>query len=67
MQLDKGELGGSVDGDQKVELALRVVDRCVVDVDLAKGRRVELAFGWRRPPPGGQAEDIVPLEAAVQG
>ncbi len=67
MQFDKGELGGQVDGDQQVELALRGVDLGDVDVEVAERIGLELASGWRSSFDIGQAGDAVSLEAAVQG
>ena len=45
MQFDEGELRGSVDGDEKVEFALRGSNFGDVDMKLADRIGLEFAFG----------------------
>ena len=52
MQFDEGELRGSVDGDEEVELALRGSNLGDVDMKLADRIGLEFAFG------GGFAFDL---------
>ena len=67
VQLDKGELGRAVDGDEEVELALLGPDLGNVDVEEAD--RVALEPGALRlvAVRVGQPADAVALQAAVQG
>jgi hypothetical protein len=67
MKLDKGELGGPINGDQQVEPALRGVDLGDIDVEVAERIGLESASGWRGSFDIGQAGDVVSLEAPVQG
>jgi len=66
VQLHKGELGGAVDGDEEMELALLGAHLGDVDVDVAERVGLErlarglVAFDL------GQAADAVPLKAAVR-
>ena len=66
VQLDEGELGCSVDGDQEIELSLLGADFGDVDVEVAERMVLELALVWRAAPDIGQTGDAVPPQAAVQ-
>jgi len=66
VQLDKGELGGAIDGDQQVESALRRVDFGDVDVEGAERVGLEFTLGRGTAFDLGQPGDVVSLEAAVQ-
>jgi hypothetical protein len=67
MQLDEGELGCAVDGDQEIELALFGSD--LGDVDVEEANRVALEPGALGLVAAGvgQARYAVPLEAAMEG
>ena len=66
-ELGEGELGGAVDGDEEVELALGGAHLGEIDVEVADGILFELLlFGGRRAVEIGQAADAVALEAAMQ-
>ena len=66
VQLDKGELGCTVDGNQKVEPALCRVDLGDVDVELAERVGLELATDRGGALDLWQLGDVVSLEAAMQ-
>jgi hypothetical protein len=67
VQLNEGELGSAVDGDEQVKSALLGTDLGDVDVKVASRVRLEflaggpVAFHVRKP------GDAVALEASVQG
>jgi hypothetical protein len=66
VQLYKGELGGSVDGDQQVELSLLGSHLSEIDVEVADWIRLELLPRWLVPIDLGQSADAMALEATVQ-
>jgi hypothetical protein len=66
VQLDKGELGGSVDSDQQVELALLGSHLSKIDVEVADWIRLELLARWLVTIDLGQPADAMTLEATVQ-
>ena len=66
VQLDKGELGGAVDGNQQVEPALRRVDFSNIDVEVAEWIGPELAPDRGGAFDLGQPGDVVSLQAPVQ-
>ena len=66
VQLDEGEVGNPVDGDQEMKPALRGLDLGDVDVDVAERVGLELAFASGGPLHVGQPGDAMPLQAAVR-
>ncbi len=66
-QACEGDLGGSVDRDEEVELALCGADLGDVEVEVADGVGLELLALWLVASDLGQSADAVALEAAVQG
>ena len=66
MQFDEGELRGSVDGDEEIELALRGSNLGDVDMKLADRIGLEFAFGGGFAFDLGQPRDSMALQAAVQ-
>src|SRR5215204_1639195 len=67
MQLDEGELGCAVDGDQEIELALFGSDLGNVDVEEANRVALEPGALGLVAAGVGQARHAVPLEAAMEG
>jgi hypothetical protein len=67
MQFDEGELRGSVDGDEEVELALRGSNLGDVDMKLADRIGLELAFGGGFPFDLRQPGDSMTLQTPVKG
>ena len=67
MQLNEGELGHSIDGDQQIEPALGGLDFSDVDVEVAERVGLELALARSSALELGQTGDAMPLKAAVQG
>ena len=65
-ELDVGELGRAIDGEEHVQLALRQAQFADVDVDVADRRVGELASLGGVVGALGQAGDAVALEAPVQ-
>ena len=67
VQLDVGELGDAIDGEEHVDLAFGGAQLAAVDVDVADpGLGEALALGGSLLV-SGQAGDAVPFQAAVQG
>ena len=66
MQFDEGELRGSVDGDEEVELALRGSNLGDVDMKLADRIGLEFAFGGGFAFDLRQPGDSMTLQTAVQ-
>ena len=66
VQLDEGELGRSVDGDQKIELSLRCPDFGDVDVEVADRGGFELPLGGSLALDARQLRNPMPLQAPVQ-
>lgn len=66
MRFDEGELGGAVNGDEQVELALGGADFSDVEVKVTDGLGLEAPFGHLCVCRLGQAADVVALQAAVQ-
>ena len=66
MQLNEGELGHPIDGDEAVEPALGGLDLGDVDLEVAERLGLELAFSWSSALELGQSGDVVPLQTAVQ-
>jgi hypothetical protein len=66
MQFDESELRGSINGHQKVELALRGMDLGDIDVKVAERIGFELALVGLVAVDIRQARAAVALEAAVQ-
>jgi hypothetical protein len=64
MQLDKGELAGSIDGHEQVELALLGPDLCDVDAKVADGIAPKAFIGLS--PYIRQSTDAMALQTAVQ-
>ena len=67
VQLDEGELGGAVDRDDEVELALRGSNLGDVEVEEADRIGLEFAFGRGFAFVLGQARDPMTLKATMQG
>ena len=66
MQLDEGELGRVVDGDEHVKLSLLGADFGDVDVDVADWVGLEAFLGGLLAIGVGQAGDAMALQAAMQ-
>lgn len=66
VQLDEGELGRAVDGDQQGELALFGADFGDVDVEKADRVGFELPLDRNLALALRQLRDTMPLQAAVQ-
>ena len=66
MQLDEGELGGAVDGDEQVELAFGGSHLGDVDMEVADRIGLELLLGGLVAFDLRQAADAVALQAAMQ-
>jgi len=66
VQLDEGELGGAVDRDEQVELALLGADLGDVDMEVADGVGLELAPVRLVAFDSGKLWDTMSLEAAMQ-
>ena len=66
MQLNEGELGHPIDGDQEIKPALGGLDFGDVDVEVAERVGLELALAWSGAFELGQPGDAMPLQAAVQ-
>ena len=66
MQFDEGELRGSINGHQKVELALLGANLGDIDVEIAERIGFELALVGLVAVDIRQAGDAVTLEAAVE-
>ena len=67
VQLGEGELGGAVDGDEEVELALLGSDLGDVDVEEADRVALEPERCGLSPSVSGSRLIAVALKAAVQG
>jgi hypothetical protein len=67
MQLDKGGLRRSVDGDKQVELALRGSNLGDADMKIADSIGLEFAFGGGFTFHLGQPRDPVALQTPVKG
>ena len=66
VQLDEGELGGSVDRDEQVKLALFGANLGDVDVEVADRVALELPLGGLLAFDPGQPRNAMALQAAVQ-
>src|SRR6185295_11834941 len=67
MQLGEGELRGPIDGNEKVELALRGAYFGDVDVEVADRVGFELALDAPAILDVREPRDAMPLQAAMQG
>ena len=66
MHLDEGELGGPVDGDEEVKLALLGANLRDIDVEVADRVSLELFAPGPIAIHVGQPGDVVPLQTAMQ-
>ncbi len=66
VHLDEGELRGSVDGDQEIELTLFGTHLGDIDMEVADRIDLELLAPGTITVPIGKSGDAVPFEAAVQ-
>ena len=67
VQFHEGELGGAVDGDKEIQLALRRLNFSNINMEVAERVGLELLLRRLVTTDLGQSADVVPLQTAMQG